>query len=67
LLVKLAILALVAITGFYNWRYVQPQLGTDLATARLKRSATVELTVALLVLLVTAILVASPTSMDMVM
>ena len=65
LLVKLGVLAVVAITGFYNWRYVQPQLGTDAATARLKRSATVEVTVALLVLLVTAILVASPTSMDM--
>ena len=67
LLVKLGILGVVAMTGFYNWRYVQPQLGTDAATARLKRSATVEVTVALLVLLVTAILVASPTSMDMVM
>ena len=67
LLVKLGILGVVAMTGFYNWRYVQPQLGTDAATARLKRSAAVEVTVALLVLLVTAILVASPTSMDMVM
>ncbi len=67
LLVKLGILALVALTGFYNWRYVQPQLGTSAATARLKRSATVEVTVALLVLLVTAILVASPTSLDMAM
>ncbi len=67
LLVKLGILAMAAMTGFYNWRYVQPQLGTNAATARLKQSATVEVTVALLVLLVTAILVASPTSMDMVM
>ena len=67
LLVKLGILAVAVMTGFYNWRFVQPELGTVAATARLKRSATVEVTVALLVLLVTAILVASPTSMDMVM
>jgi putative copper export protein len=64
LLVKLAILAVIALTGFYNWRFVQPRLGTDEATIRLERSARVEVAVAVLVLLVTAVLVASPTSMD---
>jgi putative copper export protein len=67
LLVKLAILGIVALTGFYNWRFVQPRLGSDEATMRLRRSARVEVGVAVLVLLVTAILVASPTSMDATM
>ena len=67
LLIKLAILGVVALTGFYNWRFVKPRLGTAEATSRLTRSASVEVAVAILVLLVTAILVASPTSMDMVM
>lgn len=67
LLVKLTILGAVALTGFYNWRFVKPRLGTDDATMHLRRSARVEVAVAILVLLVTAILVATPTSMDMVM
>ena len=65
LLVKLGILGVVALTGFYNWWFVQPSLGTDAATVHLRRSARVEVTVAILVLLVTAVLVA--TSMDMAM
>lgn len=65
LLVKLGVLGIVALTGFYNWRFVQPRLGTPEATVQLRRSATVEVAVAVLVLLVTAVLVASPTSMDM--
>ncbi len=64
LLLKLAILGVVALTGFYNWRFVQPRLGTAEATAKLQRSARVEVAVAILVLLVTAVLVASPTAMD---
>lgn len=65
LLAKLAVLSVVALTGFYNWRFVQPRLGSDDATARLRRSATVEVAVAVLVLLVTAVLVATPTALDM--
>jgi putative copper export protein/methionine-rich copper-binding protein CopC len=61
LLVKLALLAGVAGTGFYNWRFVQPALGTDAASTRLQRSARVELMVGLLVIVVTAVLVAMPT------
>ena len=67
LLVKLTILGVVALTGFYNWRFVQPRLGTDDATRQLRRSASVEVMVAVIVLLVTAVLVATPTSMDMEM
>ncbi len=61
LLVKLALLAALAAIGFHNWRNVQPTLGTDEATARLERSATLELFVGALVVVVTAILVATPT------
>ncbi len=67
LVVKLAVLSVVALTGFYNWRIVQPRLGSDDATARLRRSAKVEVGVAVLVLLVTAVLVATPTALDMSM
>lgn len=67
LLVKLGVLGIVTMTGFYNWRFVRPRLGTDDATRHLVRSARVEVAVAILVLLVTAVLVASPTSMDATM
>jgi copper transport protein len=67
LLVKLTVLGVVALTGFHNWRFVKPRLGTDAATVHLVRSARVEIAVAIIVLLVTAVLVASPTSMDMTM
>ena len=61
LLVKLTLLAIVAALGYHNWRRVQPALGTDEATARLERSSTMELVVGLLVIIVTAVLVATPT------
>ena len=64
LLIKLGVLAGVALTGFYNWRRVQPRLGSDTATQSLQRSARVEVAIALVVLLVTAVLVATPPSMD---
>jgi copper transport protein len=67
LLGKLAILGIVALTGFYNWRVVRPRLGADEATTRLQRSARVEVAVAVLVLLVTAVLVATPPSLDAAM
>ncbi len=61
LLLKLALVALVLTAGAYNWRKVRPSLGTEAAAAHLVRSAALELTIALLVLIVTAILVALPT------
>ena len=67
LLLKLGILSIVALTGFYNWRVVKPRLGSADATLRLRRSARIEVAVALLVLLVTAVLVAAPTALDMKM
>ena len=65
LLVKIAILSVVAATGAYNWLRVKPALGDARGTARMRRSATVELAVGVLVLLVTAVLVATPTAMDL--
>ena len=65
LLVKMAVLSVTAATGFYNWRAVQPALSTATATARLRRSATIELAAALLVLMVTAVLVATPMPVEM--
>lgn len=64
LLVKLAVLSLLAGTGAYNWRRVRPALGDDTGTARIRRSAAAELAVGALVLLVTAVLVATPTPVD---
>ncbi|MGH7476668.1 MAG: copper resistance CopC/CopD family protein [Longimicrobiales bacterium] len=61
LLLKLTLLGVVALLGFYNWRVVRPRLGTEPTTARLRRSASAELTVGALVVLITAVLVALPT------
>ena len=61
LLLKLGLLAGVAALGFYNWRRVLPTLGDDAATHRLRRSARAELGLGVVVLLVTAVLVALPT------
>lgn len=61
LLVKLAVLGGVFGTGAYNWLRVLPALGTDEAAGRLRRSATAELLVGLVVLAATAVLVATGT------
>jgi copper transport protein len=60
LLIKLGVVALVAALGFHNWRRVRPRLGQTESSAHLRRSALLELTFALLVVLVTAVLVALP-------
>ncbi|MBA3852968.1 MAG: hypothetical protein C0503_01055 [Gemmatimonas sp.] len=60
LLLKLALLSVAAGTGAYNWRRVLPHLGTPEASARLRRSSLVELAAAMMVLVVTAVLVATP-------
>ena len=60
LLLKLGVASLVFGTGAYNWLKVRPALGREAAAGRLRRSAAVELVVALVVLAVTAVLVATP-------
>jgi putative copper export protein/methionine-rich copper-binding protein CopC len=60
LLLKVALLSITALTGAYNWLRVRPSLGDETGAARLRSSAAVELTVAAMVLAVTAVLVALP-------
>lgn len=60
LLLKLGVAALVFGTGAYNWLKVKPALEHEHTAGRLRRSAIVELIIALAVLAVTAVLVATP-------
>ncbi len=65
LLLKLGTLTVVVFTGAYNWLRVRPALGTGHeGIARLRRSATVELLAGVIVLVITAVLVATPTPLD---
>ena len=63
LLLKLAVLSVVFGTGAYNWLKVKPALGDEVAAGRLRRSAMLELAVGVVVLAVTAVLVATATPM----
>ena len=65
LLLKLGVLSLVAGTGAYNWLRLKPMLGNEEVGQRIRRSATLEISVGAIVLLITAVLVATPTPMDM--
>lgn len=60
LLLKILLLLVTMAFGAWNWRKLSPGLGTPGATAALTRSAAIELIVALLLLSVTAVLVALP-------
>lgn len=64
LLLKVGLLSITALTGAYNWLRVRPTLGDQTGALRLRRSAGVELTIAALVVAVTAVLVAVPMPMD---
>ena len=65
LLAKLAMLSVAAGTGAYNWKRVLPALGSAPATQRLRRSASIELAAALVVLIITAVLVATPMPVEL--
>lgn len=60
LVLKIALLSVVAGTGAYNWRRVLPSLGRPAASSALRRSSLIEIAAGLLVLVVTAVLVATP-------
>ena len=60
LLVKIALVAAVAGLGAWNWRRQSPRLGSESTARDVWRSARAEVSVAGLVLLVTAILVSLP-------
>ena len=67
LLLKLGVLALVAGAGAYNWLRVRPALGDEAGGHRIRRSSAFELGVGVAVLVVTAVLVATPTGMEAAM
>lgn len=60
LLLKLAVLSGVFATGAYNWRRAQPALARSGESGPIRRSATAELALGVVVLAVTAVLVATP-------
>ncbi|MFN2565904.1 MAG: copper resistance CopC/CopD family protein [Gemmatimonadaceae bacterium] len=64
LLVKLAVLSVVVGIGAYNWLRVRPALSDVKGAHRIRRSGGVELAVGVLVLAVTAVLVATPPAVD---
>ena len=66
LLIKLAVLSLVVLSGAYNWLRVRPTLGDARGAVRIRRSATAELLIGAVVLMVTAVLVATSTPADQV-
>jgi len=60
LLAKLVLFAGVLALGAFNWRRLTPRLGTEAGVGALRTSARGELAVAVVLLLVTAVLVATP-------
>ena len=61
LLVKVALAALIAIIGAWNWRAMQPAVAAGESPTRIRKSASTELVTAGLLLIATAILIALPT------
>ncbi len=61
LLVKLAVLGLMAGTGAFNWLRVRPALGDAEGTRLIRRTSSIEIGIGVFVLLVTAVLVATAT------
>jgi len=60
LIAKLCVVAGVVALGAWNWRRQKPRLGTEDGAVALKRSATAELALAGVVLVITAVLVSLP-------
>jgi putative copper export protein len=58
---KLVVIALTALVGAFNWLVVKPRLANPATITLLRRSAAVELTIGLVVVILTAILVGTPT------
>ncbi|HUQ99899.1 MAG TPA: CopD family protein [Gemmatimonadaceae bacterium] len=60
LIVKLVLVLIVVLLGAWNWKKVRPSLGKDGSEQTIKRSSTMELSFAALVLIVTSVLVTLP-------
>jgi putative copper export protein len=62
---KLVVIALLALVGAFNWRVIKPRLANADTIPLLRKSAAVELTIGLVVVILTAILVGtSPPDSD---
>jgi copper transport protein len=64
LLLKVALVALTALLGLYHWLVVRPELARGAGEQRLRPTARVELALALLVLVTTAVLAVTPPMAD---
>lgn len=64
LTLKLALVCTALAVGGYNALRVRPRLVNNAGVQRFQRAASVELALAAVILLITAVLVASPTAMD---
>lgn len=62
LALKVGVVLLTMTIGAYNWKVVKPSLGTEVATADLRRSARTEIAMAVMIVIITAVLVATPTN-----
>ena len=62
LLVKLGVLMLVGIVGAYNWKRIVPLLAENRGGSRFRKMARIEVALSALVLLISALLVAMPTT-----
>jgi copper transport protein len=60
LMIKLVFVLIVVVLGAWNWKRVRPTLGSEGTEHIIRRSATMELTFAALVLLATSVLVTLP-------
>ena len=60
LVIKLLLVLTVALLGAWNWRRVRPSLGSEGTEHVIRKSATMELTFAALVLVATSVLVSLP-------
>ena len=60
LMVKLVFVLIVVLLGAWNWRRVRPSLGTEGTEETIRRSATMELAFAALVLIATSVLMTLP-------
>ncbi len=65
LIVKLCFVAVVVALGAWNWRRMSPRLGTEEAAAGIRRSASAEVGVTAIVLIITAVLVSLPSPAQM--
>ena len=60
LIIKLMAVAAVVALGAWNWRRQKPKLGSEAGAHALRRSASIELAVAAVVLMITAVLASLP-------